>query len=65
MLAGMKNCGAFEFSGRPFTVPSDESTTPFFPICISILRPSCEYFCTIPEGALAIQMSVFFSTWQL
>ena len=55
MLEGIKNCAAFEFSGLPLAVPSEESNTPFFPICSSSLRPSCEYFWTIPEGALAIQ----------
>ena len=33
-------------------MPSDESNTPFFPSCSSSLLPSCEYFCTIPDGEL-------------
>ena len=53
MLDGMKNCAASEFSGLPFAVPSEESKTPFLPICIRSLLPSWVYFCTIPDGALA------------
>ena len=56
MLDGMKNCAAFELSGLPLSVPSEESSTPFLPICSSSLLPSCEYFWTMPDGALAIQM---------
>ena len=51
MLDGMKNCAAFEFSGAPLTVPSEESNTPFLPSCSRSLLPSCVYFCTMPEGA--------------
>src|SRR5258705_1131012 len=55
---------ALELSGFPLTVPSLESTTPFLPICSSILLPSWVYFCTIPDGALPIQMLLSLSTWQ-
>ncbi len=55
---------ALELSGFPLTVPSLESTTPFLPICRSILLPSWVYFCTIPDGALPIQMLLSLSTWQ-
>ena len=41
---------ALELSGLPLAVPSEESNTPFLPICSSSLLPSCEYFCTIPDG---------------
>src|SRR5258705_944615 len=55
---------ALELSGFPLTVPSLESTTPFLPICRSILLPSWVYFCTIPDGALPIQMLLSLSTGQ-
>ena len=64
MLDGMKKIAAFELRGLPFTVPSEESTTPFLPICSSSLLPSWVYFCTMPEGALAIQMLLSLSKWQ-
>ena len=64
MLEGMKNTAAFEFSGVPLAVPSDESSVPFLPICCSSVRPSWVYFCTMPDGLLAIQMLVSLSTWQ-
>src|SRR5919204_455306 len=64
MLDGMKKIAALELRGFPLGVPSEESTTPFLPICSSSLLPSWVYFCTIPEGALAIQMLLSLSTWQ-
>ena len=63
MLDGMKKIGALELSGLPLTVPSEESTTPFLPIWRRSLLPSWVYFCTMPEGALAIQMLLSLSTW--
>src|SRR5215467_3355772 len=60
----MKKIGIGEFKGLPLGVPSEESTTPFLPICSSILLPSWLYFCTIPDGALAIHMLLSGSAWQ-
>ena len=60
----MKKIAALELSGLPLMVPSLESTTPFLPICRSSLLPSWVYFCTMPDGALAIQMLLSLSTWQ-
>src|SRR5947199_5637841 len=65
MLEGMKNCAALEFNGAPLTVPSEESNTPFLPSWNKSFDPSWLYFCTIPEGALAIQILLSLSTWQL
>ena len=55
MLDGMWNIAAAELSGVPLTVPSEESSMPFLPICSSSLLPSWVYFWIMPEGALAIQ----------
>src|SRR6266446_862345 len=65
MLDGMKNCAALEFNGVPLAVPSEESNTPFLPIWDKSLDPSWLYFCTIPEGELAIQTLLSLSKWQL
>src|SRR5215469_14137384 len=65
MLEGIKNRAALEFRGAPFSVPSEESSVPFSPICIRSLLPSCEYLRTMPEGELAIHMLLSLSKWQL
>ncbi len=60
----MKNFAASELSGLPLTVPSEESSTPFLPIWSRSLLPSWVYFCTMPDGALAIQTLPSLSKWQ-
>src|SRR5258708_16975162 len=64
MLDGMKNVAAGELSGLPLAVPSEESSTPFLPICSSSFFPSWVYFWIIPEGAAATQTLPSLSKWQ-
>src|SRR5882672_4735749 len=64
MLEGMKNVAAGELSGLPLAVPSEESSTPFLPICSSSFFPSWVYFWIIPEGAAATQTLPSLSKWQ-
>src|SRR3984957_11565251 len=49
MPAGLKNPVWLEFRPFPLGEPSEESTTPCFPIWSRSLLPSCEYFCTMPS----------------